>query len=52
VRSLLSLFSFLTHGENRPKYHGINIPPSNLQDGYDKAARAFAGELADRLGVG
>jgi menaquinone-dependent protoporphyrinogen IX oxidase len=49
VKSLLSLFSYLTHGESRPKYHGVAIPPSNLQDGYENAARAFAAGLADRL---
>ena len=49
VKSLLSLFNYLTYGQNRPKYHGVKIPPSNLQDGADDAARAFGAGLADRL---
>ena len=49
VKSLLSLFSYLGTGEQRPKYHGVPIPPSNLQDGYENDARAFAGRAADRL---
>ena len=51
VKSLLSLFSYLTYGENRPKYHGIKIPPSNLQNGYEDDARAFAERLADNLAI-
>jgi hypothetical protein len=49
VRSLLSLISYLGHGEMRDRYLGIRIPPSNLQpDGLD-AARSFANRLADGL---
>jgi len=49
IKSLLSLFNYLTHGENRTKYHGVHIPPSNLQDGYENVARTFAAGLAERL---
>lgn len=51
VKSLLSLISFLGTGENRGRYLGAKIPPSNLQDGYADTARTFAGGLADRLGA-
>ena len=49
VKSLLSLFSYLGTGEQRPKYHGVAIPPSNLQDGFEKDAHTFAGRAADRV---
>lgn len=51
VRSLLSLISYLGTGEYRERYLGIKIPPTNLQPEGDEAARAFAGELLDRLGA-
>jgi len=50
IRSLLSLTSYLGSGENRERYLGVRIPP-NLKPGYLDEARAFANELADRLGV-
>jgi menaquinone-dependent protoporphyrinogen IX oxidase len=50
VRSLLSLTSYLGKGENRERYLGVRIPPTNLQPNYPGEARAFANELADRLG--
>jgi hypothetical protein len=50
VRSLLSLTSYLGKGENRERYLGVRIPPTNLQPNYLGEARAFANELADRLG--
>ena len=49
VRSLLSLISYLGSGENRDKYLGVKIPPTNLQGDQLDEARAFAGTLADRL---
>jgi hypothetical protein len=49
VKSLLSLFSYLGSGEQRERYHGVKIPPSNLQGGFESEARAFAGRAADRL---
>ena len=49
VRSLLSLISYLGTGENRERYLGIKIPPTNLQPDGDEAARAFAGKLVDAL---
>jgi len=49
VRSLFSLLSFLGTGENRDKYHGVKIPPTNLQEYHLDEARQFAGRLADRL---
>jgi hypothetical protein len=51
VRSLLSLISYLGTGEYRDRYLGIKIPPTNLQPEGDDAARAFAGQLVDRLGA-
>lgn len=49
VRSLLSLVSYLGSGENREKYLGVRIPPTNIQDYHLVQAREFAGRLADGL---
>src|SRR5205814_4946860 len=49
VRSLLSLLSYFGKGENRPRYLGLKIPPTNLKPDYSEQARAFAAELADGL---
>jgi menaquinone-dependent protoporphyrinogen IX oxidase len=49
VKSLLSLLSYLGKGETRDHYLGVKIPPTNLQADDLKAARRFAGGLADRL---
>jgi hypothetical protein len=50
VRSLLALLSYFGKGENRERYLGIKIPPTNLKPDYGEQARAFASELADGLG--
>jgi hypothetical protein len=49
VRSLLSLLSYFGKGENRERYLGVKIPPTNLKPDYGEQARAFAAELADGL---
>jgi menaquinone-dependent protoporphyrinogen IX oxidase len=49
VRSLLSLISYLGSGQNRERYLGVKIPPTNLQEHHLEQARGFAGALADRL---
>jgi menaquinone-dependent protoporphyrinogen IX oxidase len=49
VRSLLSLISYFGKGENRERYLGVKIPPTNLKPNYLEQARAFAARLADRL---
>ena len=49
--SLLSLIGYLGTGENRERYLGVRIPPTNLKPDYLEEARAFANELADRLGL-
>jgi hypothetical protein len=49
VRSLFSLLSYLGTGEYRERYHGVKIPPTNLQEYHLKDARTFAEGLADRL---
>jgi hypothetical protein len=49
VRSLLSLLSYLGSGEQRGRYLGVKIPPTNIQENHLQAAQAFAGNLADRL---
>ena len=49
VRSLLSLLSYLGSGEDRERYLGVKIPPTNIQDYHLQAARKFADGLADRL---
>jgi hypothetical protein len=50
VRSLLSLISYFGKGDNRERYLGVKIPPTNLKPDYLERSRAFASELADRLG--
>jgi menaquinone-dependent protoporphyrinogen IX oxidase len=52
VRSLMSLFSYFSKGENRERYLGVKIPPSLLKPDFAEQAQAFANELADSLGVG
>jgi menaquinone-dependent protoporphyrinogen IX oxidase len=49
VRSLFSLLSYLGTGEYRERYHGIRIPPTNLQEYHLRDARAFAEKVAVRL---
>ena len=49
VRSLLSLLSYFGKGENRERYLGVKIPPSNLKPDYLEQAQTFANELADSL---
>jgi hypothetical protein len=46
MRSLLSLLSYLGHGENRDRYLGVGIPPANLRADDLAGARAFASGLA------
>jgi menaquinone-dependent protoporphyrinogen IX oxidase len=49
IRSLMSLISYFGRGENRERYLGVKIPPTNLQPGYAEQARRFAVRLADGL---
>jgi menaquinone-dependent protoporphyrinogen IX oxidase len=49
VRSLLSLISYFGKGENRERYLGVKIPPTNLKPDYLEQAQAFATGLADGL---
>jgi hypothetical protein len=49
VRSLFSLLSFLGSGEYMERYHGVKIPPTNLQDYHLDEARTFANTLGNRL---
>ncbi len=52
VRSLLSLISYLGSGEQRERYLGVKLPPTNIQDYHLEAARKFADGLAGRLLAG
>jgi flavodoxin len=49
IRSLLSLLSYFGKGENRPRYLGIKIPPTNLKPDFTEQAQRFANQLADGL---
>ena len=49
VRSLLSFISYFGKGENRERYLGVKIPPTNLKPDYLEQAQAFATRLADVL---
>jgi hypothetical protein len=46
MKSLLSLLSYLGHGENRDRYLGVGIPPTNLRADDLAGARSFASGLA------
>jgi hypothetical protein len=50
VMSMLSLLSFLSKGEDRPRYLGIPIPSASLKPDYRDQSRAFATDIANRLG--
>jgi menaquinone-dependent protoporphyrinogen IX oxidase len=49
VRSLLSLLSYFGKGENRERYLGIRIPPTNLKPDFTEQAQTFANQLAADL---
>jgi menaquinone-dependent protoporphyrinogen IX oxidase len=49
VRSFLAMMNNFKYGENREKYLGVKIPPTNLQVGYHEQAQAFANQLVDGL---
>ena len=49
IRSFLALVSYLGKGEDRERYLGVRIPPTNLRPSYEGAARSFAGRFADLL---
>jgi hypothetical protein len=49
IGSMLALMGYLATGVSRNRYLGVKIP-ANLQPSYLDEARAFANELADRLG--
>jgi menaquinone-dependent protoporphyrinogen IX oxidase len=49
VRSLLALLNYFKYGENRERYLGVKIPPTNLQPEYVEQSQAFANKLADSL---
>jgi flavodoxin len=46
VHSLASLLSYLGSGEQKKRYLGIKLPPTNIQDYHLKEARVFASKLA------
>jgi menaquinone-dependent protoporphyrinogen IX oxidase len=52
VTSLMSLISYLAKGENRARYMGLKIPPTNLAPDFGDKASAFANLLADSVGAG
>ena len=49
VRSMMALTSYLGSGENRKRYLGVPIPPTNVQPEQLTQTRTFAANLADRL---
>jgi hypothetical protein len=49
IRSLLSLLSYLGNGDQRKRYLGVRIPPTNIQAHHLEAASAFADGLAKGL---
>ena len=49
IRSFMALISYFAKGENRERYLGVKIPPTNIQDYHLEAARTFADGLANRL---
>jgi menaquinone-dependent protoporphyrinogen IX oxidase len=49
IPSLLSLISYFGKGENRERYLGVKLPPTNLKADYLEHAQGFATRLADGL---
>jgi menaquinone-dependent protoporphyrinogen IX oxidase len=49
IRSFLAMMNNFKYGENRDKYLGVKIPPTNLQVGYHEQAHVFADQLVDSL---
>jgi menaquinone-dependent protoporphyrinogen IX oxidase len=49
IRSFLAMMNNFKYGENREKYLGVKIPPTNLQVGYHEQAHVFADGLVDQL---
>lgn len=49
IRSLLSLISYLRYGNQRERYLGVRIPPTNIQAHHLDDARTFAEGLAENL---
>ncbi|NMD58157.1 flavodoxin family protein [Tsukamurella conjunctivitidis] len=47
LTSMLSLTSFLGSGEQREKYLGVAIPPTNVQPAHLEAARGLAARIAE-----
>ena len=47
--SLFLLLSYFGTGENRERYFGVKIPPTNLKPDFLEQANAFANGLADGL---
>ena len=45
----MSLISYFGKGENRERYLGVKIPPTNLKPDYLEQAQAFATGLADHV---
>ena len=52
MRSLLSLLSYLDSGQNRERYLGVTIPPTNLQEHQLEQAGGGGGGVADALADG
>jgi hypothetical protein len=51
VGSMMALMGYLGTGVAQERYLGVKLPPPNLQPGFAGEAQAFAGELADGLGL-
>ena len=49
VRSLLSLISYMKSGEQKDRFLGVKIPPTNLRDGFEEQSAGFAAGLAARI---
>jgi hypothetical protein len=49
IPSLLSLISYFGKGENRDRYLGVKLPPTNLKADYLEHAQAFANKLAEGI---
>jgi hypothetical protein len=49
IPSLLALISYFGHGEERERYLGVKIPPTNLAPEYIAQAHGFAAGLAEML---
>ena len=49
LSSMLSLTSYLGTGEYKQRWHGLTLPPTNINDEHLEESRRFAARVADKV---